>query len=75
MEWCDVNKTFDIIFSDREEFNKVTDWEEIRGDSWGVVDIGYSDMIIKFEDKEMRDSAHGAITMNHMISHEDRDND
>lgn len=74
MKWCNVKNTFDIIFSDREEFNKVTDWEEIRIGSWGVVDIGYSDMIIKFESEEMRDDAYGAISWNHIISHEARDN-
>ena len=42
-------KTWTISFEDRVLFNKVSSWDNM--DNKGVVDIGYSDMILIFDKK------------------------
>ena len=57
-------KTWNIKMKNREDFNRVTDWKELE--DFDIVDIGYSDMILVFDNEENRDDVGGMILWNHM---------
>jgi hypothetical protein len=57
-------KRYTIQFKNRDDFNKVTDWnlDELCNFDY---EVGYSDMIIIFDNWDDREGVDGCIIMNH----------
>lgn len=57
MSWPDF-KSFTITFKNQNEFNSFVEIQE----SFNIIDIGWSDRIVNFEDEEERQKAINLLT-------------